>query len=81
MFRQAYRDIKQALDRIADVCNRIVGALLQWTLLPLVYLLLFVPYRVLFRRGKRDLLTRWADRDAVSYWQDVSETPERGKQF
>ena len=54
---------------VVDGVSRVVGRIVGWTLLTPVYFFFFVPFRVLFRRGARDRLTRRIDPDAESYWE------------
>lgn len=57
-----------------------VGTVLAWVVLLPAYLLFFVPFGALFRRGQRDPLKRFTDPQASSYWvdrQDDGSSPER----
>lgn len=59
-----YASIKSGLDGF----GRVVGTVMAWLLLLPVYYLFFTPFRLLFRGGKKDAMTRWLDPDAQSYW-------------
>lgn len=59
-----YSKVKSAMDGF----GRVVGTVMAWTLLLPVYYLFFTPFRILFRGGKKDAMTRWLDPDAKSYW-------------
>lgn len=45
-----------------------VGQALTWILLPVIFYLFFVPFGLLFRRGRRDAMRRYFDREAPTYW-------------
>lgn len=62
-----------AVLRVMSALGGLVGLVVGWALLTPVYLLFFVPFRFLFRRGSRDKLTRWIDPNAVSYWEARDE--------
>ena len=55
--------------RALNASGRLVGWIVAAVLLGPVYLLFFVPFRVLFRRGARDRMNRRADPNATSYWK------------
>jgi hypothetical protein len=59
------------LDAFAQWSGGIVGAILSWVLLTPVFVLFFVPFGLLFRRGARDRLERRIDRDLPSYWKKL----------
>ena len=52
--------------------GRFVGMVLSWLLLVPVYYLFFTPFRLLFRRGKKDAMKRWLDPEASTYWIERS---------
>ena len=62
-----------AVSRAMSASGRLVGRVVGWVLLTPVYVFFFVPFRILFRRGARDRMTRRIDPDAVSYWETRPE--------
>ncbi len=58
-----------ALERVFESLGRGLGHALSWALLPLVFYAFFVPFGVLFRRGRRDSMGRFFDPSAKSYWK------------
>ena len=46
----------------------VVGRFLTWILLPAIFYGFFLPFRVLFRRGRRDSMKRFYDSEAATYW-------------
>ena len=66
-----------AIERSFAALGRWVGKALQWTLLPAIFYGFFTPFALLFRRGRRDAMTRYFDADAKSYWSPHGE--RRGK--
>jgi hypothetical protein len=50
------------------VLGRGLGQFLTWTLLTLIFYSFFLPFGVLFRRGRKDSMTRFYDPEAASYW-------------
>ena len=67
-----------ALGRGLAAFGRAVGRVLTVVLLTPVFLLFFLPFRLLLRGGRRDRLERWFDRELPSYWKRRDE-PERTK--
>ncbi len=53
---------------LAAATGRVVGVLLAWAFLVPVFYLFFLPFGLLFRRGRRDRLTRFYEPDAPTYW-------------
>ncbi len=49
--------------------GRWTGTALTWILLVPVFYLFFLPFGALLRRGRRDRLKRYYERDAESYWE------------
>lgn len=49
--------------------GRLTGQALGWILLVPVFYLVFAPFRILLRRGRRDRLQRTIDPDAATYWE------------
>jgi len=45
-----------------------VGRALTWLLLMVIFWLFFVPFGRLFRRGRRDSMTRFYEPEATTYW-------------
>jgi len=61
----APRGLQRFFERSAET----VGTVLAVVVLTPVYLLLFVPFGLLFRSGRRDRLQRSADQEAPTYWR------------
>ena len=57
------------LERFMGAVAMRLGAGLMWTLMLPVFYLFFMPFGLLFRRGRRDRLKRFFDADAPSYWE------------
>jgi hypothetical protein len=57
-----------AIEHAFSVLAGWIGTGLTWLLLPLIFYVFFVPFSALFRRGRRDAMRRFFDRDAASYW-------------
>ena len=57
-----------AIERVFAALAVRIGQALTWTLLPAIFYLFFAPFGLLFRRGRRDSMRRFFDRDATSYW-------------
>lgn len=57
-----------ALSATVDMVGRWVGTLFTWVLLVPVFLLFFVPFGLIARRGVNDRLQRRIDRTRASYW-------------
>ncbi len=49
--------------------GRWTGIALTWILMVPVFYLFFLPFGALLRRGRRDRLKRYFERDAESYWE------------
>jgi fatty acid desaturase len=70
--------------RMMELLRRIgrsVGTLTTWLLLTPFYFLVFTPFGLLTRRGRRDPLTRRWDRAARTYWLDRTEEPKRVEHY
>jgi hypothetical protein len=71
------------LERVVLALGKWTGRVLGWVLLVPVFYLFFAPFGRLFRRGRRDRLQRWLERDAASYWERheglraASDSPRR----
>ncbi len=46
------------------------GEALTWVAMVGLFYLFFVPFGLLFRRGRRDPLKRWTAPDEASYWEE-----------
>jgi hypothetical protein len=57
-----------ALERITGAIARKIGWALMWLFMVPLFYLFFMPFGLLFRRGRRDRLQRYFDRDADTYW-------------
>jgi hypothetical protein len=60
-----YAGIRQLLLTL----GRWTGQALTWALLVPLFYLVFLPFGWLFRRGSRDLLKRYFDPEAATYWE------------
>lgn len=69
-----YRQIKTGMEKF----GALLGQIMSWILLVPVYWVFFTPFHLLFRRGKKDSMTRWLDKDAESYW--VTRESEQSKE-
>jgi len=49
--------------------GRLLGQALTWLLMPALFYLVFLPYGILFRRGRRDSMKRFFEADAPTYWK------------
>ncbi len=70
-----------AIGRGLEAFGRLVGRLLAVLLLTPVFFLFFVPFGLLFRRGRRDRLERWFDRAAPSYWHCREAVPRTRESY
>lgn len=61
-----------AIERSIAAVGRGIGRAFTWVLLPTIFYLFFVPFGALFRRGRRDSMTRYFVEDAPSYWSSRS---------
>ncbi len=61
------------LDRGGQKLGIYLGNLVKWLLLPLLYFGFFLPFKVMFRKGKKDTLKRYYDSASSSYWSDREE--------
>jgi hypothetical protein len=57
-----------ALERTTAAVAGRIGWALMWGLMVLLFYVFFLPFGLLFRRGTRDRLKRYFDRDAATYW-------------
>lgn len=58
-----------AIRRGFGALARLTGRAMTWILMVPIFYLIFLPFGVLFRRGRRDRLKRYFETDAVSYWE------------
>ena len=65
------------LDRLFLGLVALIGRLMTWLVLTPVYLLVFLPYGALFRRGRRDRLLRWYEPEASTYWKEREPASDR----
>ena len=56
------------IERLFAALGRRIGTGLTWVVLPLLFYLVFLPFGMLFRRGRRDPMKRFYETDAESYW-------------
>jgi hypothetical protein len=68
-----YAPVQRALDRIIHL---LLGAI-TWTLLALIYFLVFTPLRAVRALSRRDALARAADPAATSYLRPLAPGPRR----
>ena len=74
----AYAAIDGVLGRFANGVGQIIG----WIVLVPVFFLVFVPFRVLARRGDADAMKRHYDPNATTYWRNrPAEEPSLDRQF
>jgi len=59
----------QALERLFVRLGTFTARMLTWVLMVPLFYLVFLPFGLLFRRGRRDRLKRWLEPDASSYWE------------
>ena len=60
------------VERAFEALSRMVGRLLNGLILPLLFYGVFTPMGAVMRRGKRDALQRFFDRERTTYWSDRS---------
>ncbi len=63
-----------AIDRAFHGLGQWIGRGLTWLLLPALFYLVFTPFGMLFRRGKKDTMKRFFESGSETYW-----SPHRGK--
>ncbi len=56
------------IERLFAALGRRVGTSLTWIVLPLLFYLVFLPFGMIFRSGRRDPMKRFYEADAESYW-------------
>jgi len=57
-----------AIERLFVSLGLGIGRVFTWILLPLIFYLVFLPFGLLLRRGRRDSMKRFYEPDADSYW-------------
>lgn len=65
------RGLYAILDGMTRAIGRRIGRALTWLLLVPLFYLFFLPFGLLFRRGRRDRLKRSFDKDATTYWETL----------
>ena len=65
------RGLYAVLDGMARAIGRRIGRALTWLLLVPLFYLFFLPFGLLFRRGRRDRLKRYFDDEATTYWETL----------
>ena len=75
----AYAAIERAMGRFAGLVGQVMTVLLMT---PLFYLF-FLPFGLMFRRGKRDSMKRFYDSSVETYWTERNDddTGSRTRQF
>ena len=58
-----------AIERMFNALGRPIGRAVTWLLLVPLFYLFFYPFGRLFRRGRRDMLQRYQDPEATTYWE------------
>ncbi|MEO8277835.1 MAG: hypothetical protein ABI639_16595 [Thermoanaerobaculia bacterium] len=64
-----------AIGRFLGLFGRVVGKVLAVLFLTPAFYLVFLPFGLLFRRGRNDRLERWFDRAAPTYWHRREDAP------
>ena len=69
------RGLYAAIERLFAALGGVVGRVVNWLALATLFYLFFLPFGLLFRRGRSDQMRRFYEEDAASYW----EARERGR--
>lgn len=69
--RGLYAAIEALIARIA----RLLGVLTTWLMLVPTFYLIFLPFGVLLRRGRRDRMRRFYEPEASTYWTAREDKP------
>jgi hypothetical protein len=71
------------LSRLFEATGRVVGRAMTWIVMLPIFYLFFLPFGKLLRRGRRDRLHRFFDRDAQTYWEPhmVMKSSSRERQY
>jgi hypothetical protein len=67
-----------AIEGLFDRLGRALGGGLSWTLLAAIFFLFFLPFGLLFRRGRKDSMKRYFEPEAPSYWtqREAGDAPD-----
>lgn len=65
------------LERWTALLARGIGTLSTWVLMTAIFCGFFLPFRMIARRGRRDAMKRYFDRDAPTYWEKRADAPLR----
>jgi hypothetical protein len=57
------------IEKLFDSLGHLLGRGMTWLLMVPLFYLFFLPFGLLFRRGRRDRLRRYSERDAATYWE------------
>ncbi len=57
------------IEKLFDSLGHLLGRAMTWLLMVPLFYLFFLPFGLLFRRGRRDRLRRYSERDAATYWE------------
>lgn len=66
----AFAQLEVLLGKLGSV----IGAVMTWVVMLPIFLLFFVPFGLLFRRGSNDKMQRVLDPNAKSYWRGRDDT-------
>ena len=58
------------IDRFFLSLGHLLGRAMTWVLMPAIFYGFFVPFGLLFRRGRRDTMKRFYEADLDTYWTD-----------
>jgi hypothetical protein len=74
-----------AFEHALGALVRVTGLALTWILMPAIFYLVVVPFGFCFRRGARDAMRRYYERDLATYWSERalgrSASTQRARQF
>lgn len=63
------------IHRIISTLSSLVGIAITYVFLAPLFFLFFLPFRLLFRRGSKDRMMRFTDKDIETYWMEYDNTP------
>jgi hypothetical protein len=73
------------IERIFAALGRWTGQAINWVLMVPLFYLFFLPFGLLFRRGRRDRMKRFFDAEAETYWEPhagpTASSASRVRQF
>jgi hypothetical protein len=72
-----YARIEHVLERFASL----VGDVMTWVVMVPVFYLVFFPFGLIARRGRNDLLKRFYERSASTYWTPYRQPGPPDRQF